>query len=77
MTRKRFELRAEFGLSKLADPGVDEDARKVAARIKELTAEQPAHEKPWSAMFSTKLRPMTPKPISDCCVCLLIFSPLF
>jgi hypothetical protein len=40
ITRKWLELRVDFGLSKLADPGVDEDARKVSARIGELTAEQ-------------------------------------
>ncbi len=40
MTRKRLQLRAEFGLSKLGDPGSDEDARQVAALIEKLSPEE-------------------------------------
>lgn len=61
MTRKRLELRAEFGLSKLGDPGLDESAQHVAALIKNLSPEE---QRTMSALSSiNELAPSTAEEI--------------
>jgi hypothetical protein len=59
--------------------GQGDDDDEVTQIEELLSRQEPATAKPWSAMFSTRFRPITPKPtmpISNiCCACL--FSIVF